>query len=322
MNNHKKLKLISKASPISFIIPAYNCEGTITESIMSIINTNLNKGDEIIIVDDASTDNTASVIRNMKDKYDVIKIFTHTSNKGSAAASRNTGIRNAMFEVMFCLDADNILEPNSIRRLLRYMVEKQADIATTRELWYFKDNIKVVTHKIIYKDQVELQDALAGTYWPGPSGNYMFTKESWESAGGYDESIGGAYDSWAFGIKQLLTGSIMLTVPGTYYLHRYGYDSTFIRDSSKFNPSNIGRKILEPFMDILDEKSIKYIMSDKYKNGWFELLDKNPLLLKSKPRGINGTMVNYSKEEKVSSVKTVYRFIKKLLFDLTDNYSK
>ena len=50
-------------SPISFIIPVYNADGTLPEAIDSIIIGNLKDEDEIIIVDDASTDNSPEVIK-------------------------------------------------------------------------------------------------------------------------------------------------------------------------------------------------------------------------------------------------------------------
>ena len=44
---------------------------------------------------------------------------------------------------------------------------------------FFKTEIGKLTHKWTYKDEkIELEDALAGYKWPGPSGNYLFTKEA------------------------------------------------------------------------------------------------------------------------------------------------
>ena len=43
---------------ISFFIPAYNCAKTVTESVISILETNFQEGDELIVVNDCATDNT------------------------------------------------------------------------------------------------------------------------------------------------------------------------------------------------------------------------------------------------------------------------
>ncbi|MES2416411.1 MAG: FkbM family methyltransferase [Patescibacteria group bacterium] len=316
MDFSNQQKLITKTSSISFIIPAYNCEDTIAESIMSIIDGNLKEKDEIIIINDASTDNTLKIVEDLQKKYSIIKILSHKYNKGSAAASRNTGIENAVSELIFCLDADNVLIPNSIEKLLQTLIENNADAVAFGELWYFKDFMKTVTHKLVYLNKVELKDALAGVYWPGPSGNYLFTKTSWEKAGKYDESVGGAYDSWVFGIKQLAIGSLMLTVPNTHYFHRYGYESTFIRDSRKFNPSKIGTSTLQPFFNIIENKSIKYITSKKHKELWFESMEKHPILVKGEKSGKNGKLITYTTEEKQYTLaRKIYRALKKILLN-------
>ncbi len=57
---------------ISFIIPAYNCTDTLEESVDSIFNGNFEDGDEVIIVDDASTDDTPKIISNIKIKYPLL----------------------------------------------------------------------------------------------------------------------------------------------------------------------------------------------------------------------------------------------------------
>ena len=53
-------------SKISFIIPAYNCADTLIESIESIFNGNFEVDDEVIIVNDASTDKTLEVINKLQ----------------------------------------------------------------------------------------------------------------------------------------------------------------------------------------------------------------------------------------------------------------
>ena len=249
---------------ISFVMPAFNCATTVRVSIASIMNGNFEPGDELIIVNDASTDSTQQVIDEQREKYEGIVVRQHLINKGSAAAGRNTAIERARNELIFCLDADNVLVPNSVPKLKAHLLRTGADAAAFGELHYFVDDPQEVTHKWVYKEGIiTLSDALSGSIWPGPSGNYMLTKESWLRAGRYNEFIGGAYDSWAFGIQQLATGSKMVTLKETFYYHRYGHASVFVRDSQKTNASLTALCVLLPFLCLINDVDVEYVMSQE-----------------------------------------------------------
>jgi glycosyltransferase involved in cell wall biosynthesis len=266
---------------ISFIIPAYNCAATLSEAVASVYDDNFSEGDEVIIVNDASTDNTASVIKELQLQYPAITTFHHNINKGSAGAARNTGVDNATNELLFCLDADNILIEGSIKRLKEYFIIQKADAAAFGEIHFFIDKSRKISHKWILNDEISLLDNINSPHsTPCSTGNYLFTKESWKRVGRYAENIGGAYDSWAFGTMQLATGSKMITLPGTFYLHRHGYESTFVKDSKKRNTSLTILQVLLPIIDIFDTDDVNYITSEKGRYCWFEEINKRPLRLR------------------------------------------
>ena len=271
-----------KKRNISFIIPAYNCAKFLPDTINSIFNGNFTAGDEVIIVDDASTDKTLKIAQKLRRKYPAIRIFQHHYNKGSAAAGRNTGIDNSKNELIFCLDADNILCPNSIPKLKQFIISKKAEAAAFGELHFFEKNIQNVTHKWIYKGKITLYDVINNTtVTPCASGNYLFTRNSWLKAGRYNESTSiVALDSWAFGFNQLAIGAKMITLPNTFYYHRYGYDSTYVREIKKINPSLVALQVIIPYLHLIDKKDIEYILSDKNRYSWFENTSKHPIKLR------------------------------------------
>ncbi len=278
---------------VSFFIPAYNCASTIKESLESIINGNLQDGDEIVICNDCSTDNTSIILQQFKEKYPFIKIVNHFRNKGGAAA-RNTAIENSNNDILFCLDSDNILVAGSVQRLKSFLLKSGADVAAFKELRYFKNKKENVTHKWVFKEGVTtLADCLSGPVVPGASGNYMFTKESWGRAGGYPE-FAGALDAWGFGFRQLASGSKMLVMSDSYYYHRYGHESYWVRASRKGKTSLIAIQILIPFLDLIDEKDVDYIMGHNGRYDWFEHLDKRPIRVKSHPVGNAGSVIYLS----------------------------
>ena len=132
----------SRSDRVSFIIPAYNCATTIVESVNSIINGNLEDGDEIVIVDDGSTDDTRSILFQLQSDYPAIKIIGHKFNKGGYAA-RNTAVEHAAHDLIFCLDSDNILVPGTIARLKAYLRETNLDVTAPQET-YLENRLRKV----------------------------------------------------------------------------------------------------------------------------------------------------------------------------------
>lgn len=272
---------------ISFIMPAYNCEKTVQESVESILEGNFIEGDELVIVNDCSTDNTKSVLEQLQLKYPLIKIFQHQKNKGGAAA-RNTAIENTKNQIIFCLDSDNVLVNESIQKLKLFLEKSGSDVASFQGLYYFQNDKNDISHKWIFKEGITtLSDYLSGPVVPGASGNYMFTKDSWNRAGGYPE-FSGALDAWGFGFRQLATGSKMVVMPESYYYHRYGHESYWIRESKKGKTSLIAIQILIPFLDLLNDEDVDYIMSRQGRYLWFENLKKHPIRVKLNSSGSSG----------------------------------
>src|SRR3989344_3379878 len=138
---------------ISFIVPAYNAERTIKEAVDSILNGNIEEGDEIIIINDYSTDDTPAIAEDLVKKYHIIKIINNKENLG-CPATRNIGIQEAKNDLIFNLDSDNILFPSSIVILKNLLLAGNADIVSFGEYHFFKESIRKVTHKWICKEGV------------------------------------------------------------------------------------------------------------------------------------------------------------------------
>ena len=111
---------------LSIIIPVYNEEKTVAvvlEKIAKIKLLGVQK--EIIIVDDGSTDATASVITNYQLPITNLKMIRHKKNSGKGAAVR-TGIQHATGDYILIQDADLEYNPDDIPKLLKPILEKKA----------------------------------------------------------------------------------------------------------------------------------------------------------------------------------------------------
>ena len=104
---------------VSVIIPAYNEEKTIVNTIKSIAASDYPKF-EIIVVDDGSKDKTLSLAKKLAGKN--IRVF-HKKNGGKGTAL-NFGIAKAEGEIVFTMDADTTVDPQSMKRMVRFFKNK------------------------------------------------------------------------------------------------------------------------------------------------------------------------------------------------------
>lgn len=247
------------------------------------MDTNFADGDELIIVNDASTDNTSETLKNLKDKYPGIIIIDHMRNKGGAAA-RNTAVENAKHQLLFCLDSDNILAPSSISPLKKYLTDNSADVASFQHQHYFlSDKFRPEYIWSLPEGNFSVKSYLNGENTPGQHGNYLFTKQSWLNAKGYAEGSG-ALDTWTFGLRQAITGAKIVILKNTFYYHRLDYaNSYWMRDTETnlWSASIKATYALFPFFDIIDEHFIKFMLG-KGRYYWFHTLNKKPLRLVDK----------------------------------------
>tara|TARA_R110001583_G_scaffold69129_2_gene196179 strand:- start:20884 stop:21657 length:774 start_codon:yes stop_codon:yes gene_type:complete len=101
---------IIKGGLVSIIMPSYNNGQYINKSISSVLSQTYTNW-ELIIIDDASDDNTLSVVRYFTDKR--IKVFSNSINKG-VSRTRNIGIEAARGQYIAFLDSDDLWFPNKL----------------------------------------------------------------------------------------------------------------------------------------------------------------------------------------------------------------
>lgn len=102
-----------KASNVTVVIPCHNEEKGIRATIESCLNQT-RKPQQILIVDDGSTDNSPSIIEEYKDFVDIVTISHATGNKSYA---QEIGLKYVKGEIFFATDGDTILDPNAIEEI-------------------------------------------------------------------------------------------------------------------------------------------------------------------------------------------------------------
>lgn len=129
---------------VSIIIPVYNGHDFLERCLDSVINQ-IYKNIEIIIVDDASTDDTKEIIKKYSEKDKRIIPFYQSKNKGVSAA-RNTGLKAATGDYIVFLDSDDTITKEAIRRMIDLANKYNSDfIDSYHVLEYTKKNGKTVS---------------------------------------------------------------------------------------------------------------------------------------------------------------------------------
>ena len=114
----------SKTLKLSVIIPVFNERNTIREIVKRVMDSPL--VDEIVIVDDGSTDGTRDILEDLKSNK-MIRVILHEANIGKGAAVR-TGINAVQGELIIIQDADLEYDPRDYPILLQPIQENIADV--------------------------------------------------------------------------------------------------------------------------------------------------------------------------------------------------
>lgn len=135
---------------ISIIVPVYNTEQYITKCLCSLLEQSFTDY-EIIIVNDASPNNSIDTINSLLLKYphrkEIVTIYTHKNNLGVAAA-RNTGLQHAKGEYLIQIDSDDYAELDMLEKMYAKAKENDADIIVADYLDTFEDRERYVCQKI------------------------------------------------------------------------------------------------------------------------------------------------------------------------------
>ncbi|MCR5756018.1 MAG: glycosyltransferase [Acetatifactor sp.] len=147
---------------VSIIVPVYNVENYIIETIESVRKQTYTDW-ELILVEDGSTDSTVAKIRKyMENKQDNrIRLIFQPSNMGAAKA-RNKGLKEAKGRYIAYLDSDDLWEPEKLSAEITYMKKKEAAFVFSG--YEFADANGQGTGKIVrVPEQMTYKDALKNT---------------------------------------------------------------------------------------------------------------------------------------------------------------
>jgi len=242
---------------VSIIIPAYNQDKYLKETLDSVISQSY-KDYECIVVDDGSTDNTARIA----DKFCVHKnIHYHYQNNKGLAGARNAGIIRASGKYIHFLDSDDLIEEDFFNKMAERMNNSDIDILTCGWIYIDKDGKKISDKIGPVKSEDYFSDLSLGNLFPVHS---AFMKRAiFEKIDKFNEDLG-ALEDWDLWLRAADKGLRFATIDKAFVYYRRQPESMTLN-------TEIMVKNLEKFIDCAS-KSIKGFKDHRDNTRVYQLL--------------------------------------------------
>ena len=179
---------------VSVVIPAYNRADVLPRTIESVLSQNY-EDFEVIVVDDASTDDTEAVVSSYDD--DRLRYLHHDENRGANAA-RNTGVRAATGTYVSFLDSDDEFRPENLA-VTTAVLERRPDCAGVFTSFRSVRNGRVENVSVAQPGEMSFERICSENAIGGFS-CVSFRADVFDSVGLLDESLRSSQD-WDFFIR-------------------------------------------------------------------------------------------------------------------------
>lgn len=244
---------------VSVIIPTYN-ESHIINRLLKSIKIQTYKNVEIIVVDDDSTDGTASIARKLSNKV-------YKRDKAERSVQRNYGASKSKGKYLLFLDADMELSPNVIKECVESCRNKKVGAIGIPEksvATLFWEKVKAYERSFYNEAGDTTTDA-----------ERFFTREAFNSVGGYDETITGPED-WDLPERIKAKGYLSARIE-SHILHYEKVDSLISLSKKKFYYALTSHRYLKKHnIGTFSPKTIYFLRPVFYRN-WRKLIS-HPIL--------------------------------------------
>jgi glycosyltransferase involved in cell wall biosynthesis len=205
---------------ISVIIPAYNAARFIRETVESVLQQTL-PPDEVLVIDDGSTDDTASIAESFGPSVRVIR-----RRNVKLAATRNFGVQEAKSEWVAFLDADDLWQSNKLQRQVEELSRNpEADLCYTGRVLLLQEKETTRLGTVVPVPPAdEIREALYRNTTFLPS-SVMVRRSVFLAIGGHDTTFK-LVEDWDTWLRLLHAGTKFAACPEPLMLYRIHSNST------------------------------------------------------------------------------------------------
>lgn len=274
---------------VSIIVPIHNSAAYLSKCVESLLAQTL-KEIEIILVDDASEDNSREIIRSYADRYPKIIVPIYLDVNVRQGGARNRGMEIAQGEYLAFVDSDDFIEPNMCREL--YETAQGADMCGAD--YYIDDGIGLKNVDLTYGDGIEMSEQRkaelisgCGCFW-----SRIYRKDFLdENHIVFPEGI--FYEDAYFNFMTILYGRSLIKIRGGRYYHYYqSADSTtrkrgnsrqyerieipslIMKECQKREIYNQNKNLIDYKYIFMQAGSIKYTCLDQFAEPDFTRLNR------------------------------------------------
>ena len=237
---------------ISVILPTYNGEKYIKQSIDSVLWQTYTDW-ELIIIDDCSTDNTCNIIDGYAAKDNRIKVI-HNKKNMKLPFSLNIGFKQAKGEFFTWTSDDNAFAPKAFERMISNLINNKVDFIFTNYEVIDPDDYIIYQIESGPVDELPLKDTIGACF--------LYKREIHEVLGGYNinKFLVEDYDFW---LRAYWKFRFMHLDENLYYYRMHGSSLTAERKSA-IERETI--KLLEENMDKVSNSGLLIKIKEKIKN--------------------------------------------------------
>jgi glycosyltransferase involved in cell wall biosynthesis len=212
---------------VSVVIPAYNAARTIATTVASVL-AQTHRPLEVIVVDDGSTDATASVANGIGEPVRCVTV----ANAGAAAA-RNRGIDGSRGELVAFLDADDLWLAEKLARQVSVLRARGSIGAVQCGATFTDYELRPIAIRRCEPTDVTLWDAIRFRNVPALMSTLVVRRTCLQAAGGQDASLEGK-DEWEWAMR-IARHCGLASIPDPLVVHR-----VFAQSMSRNVESHIG----------------------------------------------------------------------------------
>lgn len=194
---------------VSVVIPAYNCENFLAETLDSVLSQTYTDW-ECIVIDDGSVDGTFDIAESYASREPRIKCF-HQENQG-VSSTRNNGIRFSRGEYVMSLDSDDLLKPTFLEKTVGYLVRHQE----TKLVYCYAETFGT-EHEILAFAPFRYHDFI----WGNQIFNYaVYRRIDFDLTDGYNPNMVYGLEDWDFYLSLLKPGDTVHCIKEPLYYYR------------------------------------------------------------------------------------------------------